>query len=183
MFNYIENFLKNYEIYIKIQPGNKLPGCIYDPTTMSKISQKKYSELQSELEYLKTTRSKELNESWRLAVEEGDDRETDGLTVALKLLEENQIRMIELQEILSKSTIIDRVERYHASLGASVEIRINGKNKSIQLTDPIEADPLSNNISVESPLGQSILGKKVGDSFDFKAPNGNSIRVEILVIN
>lgn len=38
-----------------------------------------------------------------------------------------------------------------------------------------EADPLSNKISHESPLGSALLGKKVGDKVEFEAPVGKLI--------
>lgn len=57
------------------------------------------------------------------------------------------------------------------ALGSMVELldRATGKIVKYQLVDSLEADPLSGKISAESPLGQSLLGRKVNEIISWSA--------------
>jgi transcription elongation factor GreA len=46
----------------------------------------------------------------------------------------------------------------------------DGKKKAFQVVGTVEADPLEGKISDESPLGQAVLGKKVGDEVQIVTP-------------
>ncbi|HPW00756.1 MAG TPA: GreA/GreB family elongation factor, partial [Oscillospiraceae bacterium] len=46
-----------------------------------------------------------------------------------------------------------------------------------------EADPMNNIISDESPVGKSLLGKKIGEMAEAALPNGESARYEVLSIS
>jgi transcription elongation factor GreA len=49
---------------------------------------------------------------------------------------------------------------------------LTGEEKTFMIVGNEEANMLSGKISVLSPFGQSILGKKKGDNFSFQTPNG-----------
>lgn len=56
-------------------------------------------------------------------------------------------------------------------LGSQVALQDGGgKKKEFQVVGTVEADPLNGKISDESPIGQALLGKKVGDSVEIKTP-------------
>ena len=71
-----------------------------------------------------------------------------------------------------------------AGVGSKVKILYVDDNEESEYTivGPTEADPLSGKISDDSPVGSSILGKKVGDEFVVETPGGN-ITIKILGIS
>ena len=58
----------------------------------------------------------------------------------------------------------------------------NGMEMTYQLVAESEADLKTGKISVNSPIGKGLLGKKVGDSAEITVPNG-TIKFEILEIS
>lgn len=84
-------------------------------------------------------------------------------------------RILEIQEILKNATIIKNSARVKVALGAKVTIDFNGKEKVYDIVGSIEADPSNNKISDASPLGQALLGRKAGESFDF---NGKKVEIK-----
>lgn len=84
-------------------------------------------------------------------------------------------RVSEIEQILSHVEIIsepkdkDRVE-----LGNTVLLD-NGSSRELTVVGSVEADPAENKISDESPLGQAILGKKVGEKVEIKTPAGKTV--------
>jgi transcription elongation factor GreA len=57
-------------------------------------------------------------------------------------------------------------------LGCKVTVGINGKKSVFHLVGEWEADPTNQKISHESPLGQALIGKKVGEKVEIDAPAG-----------
>ncbi len=55
-------------------------------------------------------------------------------------------------------------------LGYKVVLKNGTKTKEFQVVGTVEADPLNGKISDESPIGQSLMGKKVGDEVEIKTP-------------
>lgn len=55
-----------------------------------------------------------------------------------------------------------------------------GEEETFYIVDDSEIDPLENKIGVSSPLAQLMIGKKVGDSFEYNPPGG---RVELTIID
>ena len=52
-----------------------------------------------------------------------------------------------------------------------------------KIVDSSESDPLSNKISIESPLSKSLMGKTKQDLISVKTPNGTTIQYKILRIS
>ncbi len=57
-----------------------------------------------------------------------------------------------------------------SQLGSHVKLRADGKVKEFQVVGTVEADPLEGKISDESPIGQALLGKEVGQAVDIVTP-------------
>lgn len=83
-------------------------------------------------------------------------------------------RIAELEGIVAKASLIDEGHKncQSVNLGCLVTVRGNGEKKIFQLVGEWEADPLSAKISHDSPLGQALLGKKVGEKVEIEAPVG-----------
>ncbi|HVP04335.1 MAG TPA: transcription elongation factor GreA [Dehalococcoidia bacterium] len=85
-------------------------------------------------------------------------------------------RIIELETMLQNAVMIDEKHRDHqkVSLGSRVEVKDHkGKKAVYTIVGVAEADPREGKISNESPVGTALLGKKVGDKIDIKAPAGD----------
>ena len=83
-------------------------------------------------------------------------------------------RILEIQEILKNAKVIRSGKRSKIDLGASVSLTMSGRKMAYTLVGPTEANPLEGKISNESPIGKSLLGRKVGDEFEF---NGKKVKI------
>lgn len=76
-----------------------------------------------------------------------------------------ELRISQIREILKCAVPLD--EKVHSDsvvLGSWINLSSNkGKNLRYRIVHPIEADPLKDFISIASPLGKELLGKKVKD--------------------
>ncbi len=77
------------------------------------------------------------------------------------------IRLVELENIIKNARLIKapaKNNQKEVGIGATVLVNINGKDEELTLVGTLEADPDAGRISNESPVGQLLLGKKIGDS-------------------
>lgn len=130
------------------------------------------TELQSELEELIAERGP-IAERIKSAREFGDLSENAEYTSALQEQEKTENRIAELEHILLNVEVITKPRGdSKVQLGSNVKLKSDhsGKTKEFQVVGTVEADPLNGKISDESPIGQALLGKKVGDSVEIKTP-------------
>jgi len=95
----------------------------------------------------------------------------------LELLE---TRLKELKEILDNTEMIsmpDKCDQNHVGLGATVALEICGAVEELKILGTVEVDPEKNIISDESPLGQALLGKRVGDAVSLKDSICHSFKI------
>ena len=81
----------------------------------------------------------------------------------------------ELKEILTRAELIGDQSSGSGStisIGSRVMVKVDGKEQTFHIVGEWEADPINQKISHESPLGQALLGKSVGDDVEFDAPVG-----------
>ncbi len=137
------------------------------------VSEEGLEKLKSELQYLKTTKRKDIAGRIATAKELGDlsenaeysdAKEEQGLVESRILELEETLRHVELVKKPKKSTTV--------VIGTSVEVQSNDKTFKFEIVGSNEADPGNGKISNESPLGSALLEKKVGDSVEVKAPSG-----------
>jgi transcription elongation factor GreA len=83
-------------------------------------------------------------------------------------------RIQEIESMLQNAVIIQETHDHQkVSLGSKVKVRNpEGKDHTYVIVGVAEADPKDGKISNESPVGQALLGKKVGEEFEVKAPAG-----------
>jgi len=120
-------------------------------------------ELEIELKTLKLKRT-DIAEAIKNAREQGDLSENAEYHVAKDEHEKTESRILEIEHILQNVEIIKKPKATGAvKLGSSVELKDNkGNKKQFQLVGTVEADPLNGKISDASPIGQALLGQKVG---------------------
>lgn len=83
-------------------------------------------------------------------------------------------RISELEEVLEKATLVSIKSgpKNKIDLGCRVTLSNGKKEQVFHLVGEWEADPVKQKISHTSPLGQLLLGRKVGEEFEFEAPAG-----------
>jgi len=140
------------------------------------LSKEGYEKLDKELRDLKTRGRKEIAEEIAEARAKGDlseNAEYDAAKEAQGYLEK---RIAELENTLATSSIIDDkdIDDTKAYLLSTVTILNKKTNKEMKYTlvSKDEADFKAKKISVDSPIGQGILGKEVGDVVEVDVPAG-----------
>lgn len=86
-------------------------------------------------------------------------------------------RIDELEVLLKQAVVIrdSRVPNHAVKLGSTVTLKVDGKEEVFTLVGEWEADPTNKKISHESPLGQVLIGKTVGEKVQVEAPAGKLI--------
>ena len=110
------------------------------------------------------------------AREKGDLRENAEYHAAREEMSMNNARIQELKAKLSRAVVVDesQIDTSRVSFGATVQLEDLG-DKSVekwQLVGEGEDDPLDNKILTSSPMGQALVGKKIGETVVVKAPSG-----------
>jgi len=135
------------------------------------ITESGQRELERELEELKSRRG-EIADKIAAARDFGDlseNAEYDAAREAQGLLE---TRITEIETILQNASIIQVGGSSTVTLGSTVELEANGKTVVYTVVGPVEADPLEGKVSNESPIGQALMGKAVGDTVTISTPKG-----------
>ncbi len=142
-----------------------------------KMSQKRYDELKSELDYNKTIRADEIAELIKEARGFGDLSENSEYDEAKNEQGKLYSRIAELEEILLHAVIVDESETDSdkISIGCIVTVTNldNGKKlPAYKIVGSQEADVMSRAVSEDSPFGKALMGTKVGDEISVDAPRG-----------
>lgn len=142
--------------------------------------------LEEELEYLKTTKRKEITEKIKVALSFGDLSENSEYDEAKNDQAFIEGRIIQLETMLKNATVVDESEITDdiVSVGTIVKVKDYDFDEIVDfsIVGSAEADPLENKISNESPVGSALIGKKVGDVVEAQVPDGVS-KYEILEIH
>ena len=137
------------------------------------LTQEKFDEFKKELDQLKNVRRKEVAESLEYSKALGDLAENAEYHEARDMQATIEDRIAKLEELLKNVVIIKSHENTGTvNIGSTVTVEKDGKTLSYIIVGSEEADVMTNKISVRSPFGQAVLGKKSGDKFSFIAPNG-----------
>lgn len=150
------------------------------------LSQEGYDKLKAELDELKTTGRADVAKAIAEAREKGDlseNAEYDAAKEAQGLLE---LKINELEKVMANARILntETIDTSKVTVFTKVTIK-NVKTKkdmTYQLVSESEADLKAKKISVGSPMGQALLGKKIGEIAEVKTPNGGSIPFEVVNI-
>jgi transcription elongation factor GreA len=138
------------------------------------LTQEGIAELKSELATLISQRG-EVAERIKTAREFGDLSENAEYQSARQDQEKLETRISEIEHILQNVEVIAKPKGgSKVQLGSTVTLK-NSNTKKFQVVGTMEADPLEGKISDESPLGQAVLGKKVGDEVEIKTPAETAI--------
>ena len=113
-----------------------------------------------------------------------DDQDDSGMEDARQEKVRLEARVEELEDQLGRAVVIEGHSRTQVDLGATVTLKSGAEELRVQLVSPVEVEVASEppHISDASPLGQALLGRKVGDTFTLEAA-GRSTDYEVTNID
>lgn len=142
--------------------------------------------LEIELEDLKTVKRKEVADRIKQAIGFGDLSENSEYEDAKNEQAFIEGRILTLEKMLRNVKVIedDNAVEGVVSIGSVVKVRDIEFDDVVEykLVGTVEADPMNNRISNESPVGSCIIGRKAGDIVDVEVPMG-TIKYEILTVS
>ncbi|HHX33309.1 MAG TPA: transcription elongation factor GreA [Mollicutes bacterium] len=144
-----------------------------------------FLELEAELIKLKTEKRPQIIEAIKEARAQGDLSENADYDAARTQQADVESKISELEHILGNAKIIEKnKEKDKVNLGSTVVIEYQNDNETEEyhIVGSMEANPFENKISNESPIGKTILNKKVGDILSVESPTG-SYNIKIVKIS
>jgi len=149
------------------------------------LSKEGYDKLQAELRDLMTRGRKEIARQINEARSHGDLSENAEYDAAKEAQGKMEARISELGKIISNSRVLDgkNIDNSKVYVLSTVTIfnRKSKKEMKYTLVSKDEADFNKGKISVDSPIGKALMGRKVGDVVNVKVPAGN-LELEIRTI-
>lgn len=149
------------------------------------LTRERLVELEKELLDLKTNGRKDMAQKIAEARAHGDLSENAEYDAAKEEQGLFELRINKLENTLSRARIIDPAQfpedKIHILSTVSIKNLKTSKVIEYTLVSPEEADFQSGKISITSPVGQGLMGRKVGDMVKVKAPAG-LLEFEILSI-
>ena len=149
-----------------------------------KITSLRLADLEKELNYLKTTREREIAAMIAEARSYGDLSENSEYDAAKNEQAKLYGRIAEIEDILSHAVIIEDENEAtgRVGLGCTVVVRNlkTGAENTYRITGSQEANPMEGKLSDDSPFGRGIVGKSAGETFMVNAPAGS---FEMLVVS
>lgn len=134
--------------------------------------------MEKELNELKTVKRQEVAQKIKEARAQGDLSENAEYDAAKEEQGEIETRIAELEKLLRNAEIIDEdvIDDEHVQLGNRVKLWDEEYEEELEysVVGSTEADPMSGRISNESPVGQALIGAKVGDVIEVQTPGGVS---------
>jgi transcription elongation factor GreA len=132
------------------------------------------NELKDELDELNSSHRPDTVNRLALARSMGDLSENSDYASAKEELSFIDGRIAELEEIIKSAKVVIPTASDKVDFGHSVRVKINsnGSEVVLQIVGEWEANPKDKKISAASPIGQALMGKKVGDKVEVTAPAG-----------
>lgn len=150
------------------------------------LSQEGYDKLRADLDEMKSTGRANVAAAIAEAREKGDlseNAEYDAAKDAQGLLE---MKINELEKIMANARVLDSslLDTSRVTVMSKVTIKnlANKKDLTYTLVAESEADLKAKKISVNSPVGQALLGREVGDKVEVNMPNGAKPKFKIMNI-
>lgn len=141
--------------------------------------------LEEELDYLKTTKKKEVAERIKEARGFGDLSENSEYDDAKNEQAEVEARIVTIENMLRNVKVVsdDDIDLKTVQIGNIVKVLDIEMNEEVEymIVGPTEVDVMNNKVSNESPMGMALMGKKKGAKVKVEAPMGE-IEYKILEI-
>jgi transcription elongation factor GreA len=145
------------------------------------LTQEAYDRLTDELAQLLTVARADIAKRIQEAREEGDLKENGGYHAAKEEQGKIESRINRLEEILATAQVGEAPKAHGVvQQGLVISVELNGSKKKFLLGSAEISDEDIEVYSPDSPIGSSIMGKKIGEQLDVYLPNGKTIQVKIL---
>ena len=150
------------------------------------LTEEGMKKLHEELTFLKNVERPSISRQIAEARDKGDlseNAEYDAAKEAQGLLE---LKISKLEELIASARLIDESKLDTSKVSVLCKVRIRNLANKAEMTYTLvaenEADLKTGKISVSSPIGKGLLGKKVGDLADITTPGG-VLKFEVLEIS
>ena len=141
--------------------------------------------LKDKLNHLKNVERPNITKEIAEARDKGDLSENADYDAAKEAQGMLEAKIAKLEEQLSQARVLDESELDNSSVHLLTKVIIKNTENDTELTSAIvpesEADLMAKKISVESPIAQGLLGKKVGEIAEIEVPSG-IMKFEIIAI-
>lgn len=88
----------------------------------------------------------------------------------------------QLENAIVDAVVVEKKSGGAVQIDSQIKILFGNDEENYHVVAPSQADILKNKISYQSPLGQQLMGKKVGDDFDYEI-KGKKIKIKVLEIS
>ncbi|MBR5227318.1 MAG: transcription elongation factor GreA [Clostridia bacterium] len=140
------------------------------------LTEEGFKKLQDELTYLKGPKKMEVAEKIKAAREYGDLSENSEYDEAKNEQAILEAKIAELENMLNSAKIVEKVSTKEVGLGTTVTLYDYEFEENIDyhIVGTTEIDPMQNKISLESPIGKALFGRKKDEEFEVEVPAGIS---------
>ncbi len=147
------------------------------------LTQEKIEEFKKELDFLRTTRRREVAENLEYAKKLGDLSENAEYHEAREKQAEVEDRINYIEHILKTAKVVSDNHSGKAGIGSTVKVKkeSDGEVRVYKIVGSEEADMLQGKVSNMSPIGVALIGKAAGDKFSVKTPKGEARYVLVSV--
>ncbi|GGD52265.1 transcription elongation factor GreA [Muriicola marianensis] len=142
--------------------------------------------LKEELNHLRDVERPRASQAIADARDKGDLSENAEYDAAKEAQGHLELKIAKLEETLANARLIDESQLDTSKVLVLSTVKLQNKQNGMKMTYTLvaesEADLKAGKISVTSPIGKGLLGKKVGETAEIKVPNG-TLKLEILEIS
>lgn len=150
------------------------------------LTKEGYKALQEKLDYLKSTKREEVSKKIGIAREFGDLSENAEYEAAKEEQAQVEAEILEIENKLRFGKIINqkKLDTSKVNVGCFVKLKDLDFDDEFeyQIVGSTESDPAKGVISNESPVGQALLGKKVGETANIILPQNNNATIRLKVL-
>ena len=155
---------------------------------MEYLSKQKYDEIAAELKHLIEDVYPKVTEELAEASAQGDRSDNAGYREARRTQGKTISRIRFLQRVLEHSRVIDpdALPKDRVCLLSRVEFTnlSNNTRMKFEIVSPHEMDLEAGKISLKSPIGAALMGKKVGEIAEAQVPSGTlRLRIESITLD
>jgi transcription elongation factor GreA len=150
------------------------------------FTQEGLNKLKQELKNLKSVEREKIKQALAEARDKGDLSENAEYEAAKEAQAHNETRIIKLNNVIANARIVDESTLDISQVTVLSTVRIMNhklkKEQTFKLVSESEADFKAGKISIKSPIGSALMGKKKGDKLEVEVPAGK-LDLEILEIS
>ena len=144
----------------------------------NEITAEGFKALKDRLEYLKTTGRAQISELIATARSFGDLSENAEYDAAKDQQAKMEGEIVELEAAIRTAVVVSDEEITNEKVNVGTTVRVLDQDEDFEdeyrIVGPHEADPMNNAISIDSPVGAALIGKRKGDELTIEIPGGLS---------